>query len=96
MFDFDSNLIGLQFYVHAKDEATGFDNDEVETQLLFGMLELDQIIPIIQDVTGNRLSPEQAVAQLDNDPDETSDAKPDLTDPKNRLLDFLPGDPQNN
>ena len=28
--------------------------------------------------------------------DDMPEEKPDLTDPKNRLLDFLPGDPQNN
>jgi|TARA_B100001540_G_scaffold239562_1_gene214149 hypothetical protein len=95
MYDFESNLIGLQIYLHAEDEAVGFDNEEVETQLKFGMMELDVMIPAIQNVTSSQLSPEQAIEQIGED-DDMPEEKPDLTDPKNRLLDFLPGDPQNN
>jgi len=95
MYDFETNLIGLQIYIHADDEAVGFDNEEVKAQLKFGMLELDTIIPVIQNVSSGRATPEEALEQLGEDEGSPED-NPDLTDPKNRLLDFLPGDPQNN
>lgn len=95
MYDFETNLVGLKFNVYADDEEIGFDNEEVKAQLEFGIMELDALTSVIHKVTSGQLTPEQAVEQFGED-DESPAEKPNETDPKNRLLDFLPGDSQNN